>query len=448
MPQCSGSGQKMKTWLLSTTLATAILHTNAASAQNFNAPDEGRAFSTIIVTGNDRFRDGDILATSGLRTGESYTEGDIVAAVESLEFTGEFRDVRIFSSGETLTIQVDEEPDYQGALSFGLGADSDIGVFGIASLRLQNIIDGNTDLSADLSLAKEFIEFDAGISSTDFWPGARAGGVRVSFGDYDYDDTLFDFQTARLTPFLIFGDTGGVQGEFRFSAFMTDITSVDADASAIVQAEAGDRTVFGPGLSLRWSDQTDGPRDWSFGIDADVYTGDADFAEFALVFSSSIPSFANTTLRTRGRAGILTGSGTTVADRANLGGSSMRGFSRGGISARDVCLGCGGGGEDVSTDLGGDRYAVLQNDLILPLFDDGSPLSPSVFVDVGTVWSVDTDTAPSGVLTDDLEWRSSAGLALLAITDFGEFSASYALSTSAEDGDDESKFSLSFASQF
>ena len=77
--------------IFGSTLLVLILSGGSLAAQT---DDAARVFRSIEVTGNDRFRDRDVLATADLRPGEPYTEADIVAAVEALEFTGEFRSVR------------------------------------------------------------------------------------------------------------------------------------------------------------------------------------------------------------------------------------------------------------------------------------------------------------------------------------------------------------------
>lgn len=429
------------------TFAACIIAATSSFAQDFTEPD-ARVFTTITVTGNDRFRDGDVLATSGLEPGQAYTEADIVDAVEALEFTGEFRRVRIFSSGQNLTIDVDEEPDYSGDLTFGLGADSDVGVFGSVGLTLDNVLGGKT-LSSELTFSQEVIIGRASLSSDTFWPTDLAGGVRVEFADFDYDNTLFDFRTALLQPYVQFDQGNGLSGEFRLSGLWTDISSVDADASAIVQSEEGRRFVAGPGVALNWKGTDGAP--WSVGASVDVYGGDASFAEATLAFSTSIGFTDWSSLRVRGRLGTIKGFGddtVTAADRLTLGGTSMRGFARGGITPVDFCAGCGGGGEDVTTSLGGERYAVLQNDLLLPVFADSLPFTPGLYFDIGKVWGVTSDTAPSGALLDDGIWRSSAGLALTAETPLGDFSASYALTTRSEDFDDTERFTLSFISEF
>ena len=408
-----------------------------------------RSFSRIDVTGNSRFRDEDVRATADLRPGVPYTRDDIVAAVEALEFTGEFKTVRVFSRGGVLTIEVDDAPEFTGNLSFGLGYDSDIGAFGTVGLRLDDILNGRT-FEADLTYSPEVLITKADLSGGSFWPGGRPGGVRAGFSRFDYDDALFDFESATLSPYLGFGNRDdGFAGEVRLTGLWTDITSVDATGSAIIQAEAGDRFVFGPGLSLNWSDAE--TKSWAAGLQIDVFRGDADFVEASLAFNWDTPFVGPTFIRSRARVGAVTAIGdssTTVADRRVLGGSSMRGFARGGITPVDFCAGCGAGGADVTTDLGGERYAVLQVDLMLPKFSENLPFTPSVYFDVGSAWDIDTATAPSGVLFDERSWRTSYGLAVTAETPFGDLSASYAVDSDGEFYDDTASFGLSFTSRF
>ncbi|MEO1307359.1 MAG: BamA/TamA family outer membrane protein, partial [Pseudomonadota bacterium] len=412
----------MKRILASLTAIWLACSGHLAISQTSAEPSEGRRFAQIEVTGNSRFRDGDILATADLRPGIAYTENDIVSAVEALEFTGEFESVRIFSRGDTLTIAVVEEPTYQGALSLGIGATSDIGIFGAIGLRLSDAFGGETDITADLSFAEEEKHARLDIYNPEIWPGGHPGGLRLNYGQFDYDSTLFDFNEVSIAPYLTFGKAPGRTGEFRLTGYWSSLDDVATDASAIVQAEEGSRALFGPGVSLRWQDQTDGPGNWALSFDLDAFFGDENLFRAQLSFASEQPFFGQTTLRTRASFGALTGE-TTAVDRFTLGGSSLRGFERGGVTPRDICNGCAADGSDVVTDLGGQYFAVIQNDLLLPIFREGSPLVPSIFLDVGSVWDLDSDTDPSGRLDDDFALRSSAGVAISADTPLGDFSS-------------------------
>ncbi|MEL7113226.1 MAG: BamA/TamA family outer membrane protein, partial [Pseudomonadota bacterium] len=66
----------------------------------------------------------------------------------------------------------------------------------------------------------------------------------------------------------------------------------------------------------------------------------------------------------------------------------------------------------------------------------------------GTVWAVERSTAPSGVLEDDLEWRSAAGLGLAIGTPLGRFQITYAAHIDGQAFDEEAEINLSFSTDF
>lgn len=137
-----------------------------------------RIFEAIVVEGNSRFRDGDVTATSGLRTGVLLSQQDLLAAVETLEFTGEFENVVISSRGTTLIISVEETPEYSGGLTFGLGYDFDTGAFGAVGLSLDNLFGNQTQIRSNALVGDEVQTFDFLIQSGQFWGAERRGGVR------------------------------------------------------------------------------------------------------------------------------------------------------------------------------------------------------------------------------------------------------------------------------
>ncbi|MEO1454109.1 MAG: BamA/TamA family outer membrane protein [Pseudomonadota bacterium] len=440
---------KNRSFIVAAFAATLFFsHSFQAVAQEGIAP---RAFDQIEIVGNTRFRDGDILATSDLAPGVAYGEADLIAAVEALEFTGEFRSVRIFSRGNILVIEVDEEPAFSGNLTFGLGYETDTGVFGSVGLRLDDALGNGSTLGADLTLAGEFVEAAAFVSNPSFWGQGRAGGVRLAFADYDYDDTLFDYRTYSVSPYLAFGLAGSNRGEVRLTALGSEISDVDAAASPIILAEAGDRLVVGPGVSLIFGAADALSRGWALRLDQDIFGGDAELSRTQLRLSGQTPFAGGTTVRTRIELAAVAGfngSETIAADRFTLGGSAMRGFARGGITPRDVCPGCGAGGADVVTDLGGEFSAVARTELVVPLFEDRPMLEPFLFADVGSVWGLDRSTPPAGIVDDTLDWRSSAGLGLAIATPLGRFSVTYAAHIDSEALDDEAELNLSFAAEF
>lgn len=427
-----------------------------ALAQSGLAP---RVFDRIVVNGNDRFRDRDIIVTSGLETGIPLDENDLIAAYEALEATAEFDSVVIESQGATLVITVDETPGYSGGLTFGAGYDTDNGLFGAMGLALDDVGNSNLQIRSNLFFAKEAQTFFAVVRSEDFWsPGVR-GGIRLNYGNYEYDNVTYDYRSGQIEPYLGFDIGAGAVGEVRLTVARRDITNVAATASPIIAAEAGARTSFGVGFSLstgsEFMEAENGVLDgWLLRFDQDFtgLGGDTDLSTTKLTFAArkqlSPGGFA---IRTNVELAAVVGTGgdrPRASERFALGGSSLRGFERGTVAPRDICAGCGAGGADQVTLLGGNYYAVARTDVLFPIFPDRPELETFAFFDVGTAWNVDTATAPAGVLDDDRNWRRSFGIGASFDTELGKFEAYVALKTEGETFDEDLKFGLTFRTQF
>lgn len=448
--------RKRKVLLKSILLSVCI---SAFGASFGVANPQPRVFNQIEIRGNDRFRDQDIIATSGLATGVPLGQEDLVAAVEALDYTGEFQDIEISSAGNTLIVSVKEAPNYTGGLTFGAGYDTDNGVFGVLGLSIDNAFDSNLKLRGNLFFAEEVQTLRFQVRSEDFWSEGIKGGVRVSYGNFEYDNTLYQFETAKLEPYVVFdvADTGIV--ELRYTYSRSDISNVDASASPILMSEEGSRDSSGIGFSfatgsslLQSENRTlDG---WSLRFDQD-FTGlggdtELSISKLSLAGRKRLTS-GGLTLRTRIEVGAVVGRGSdnpTASERFTLGGSRLRGFERGSVSPRDICAGCGAGGADVETILGGNYYAVARTDLLVPIFADRPEIETFAFFDIGTVWNVDTTTSPAGTLEDGQDWRRSFGIGASFDTELGKFEAYYALDADGTAFDEEQEFGLTFRTSF
>ncbi len=425
----------------------------------FANPPEARVFTTIEIRGNDRFRDEDILATSGLKTGVPLGQSDLEAAYEALEFTGEFEAIEIRSSGDTLIVVVDEAASFSGGLTFGLGFDTDTGVFGAVGIALDGMMGEGSELRGNLIVAEEEQTLGVALRGDRFWGASRAGGIRLSFGNYEYDNVTYQYRFAQIEPYIEFALDDATRAELRYTLGARDIHDVESAASPIIQAETGDETSSGIGFTLATGSTFDRAQNrsgasWFVRFDQDFtgLVGDTEYSTSQLSFGGKAPvGTSGFALRTTVELGAVVGLGgddPRVSERFTLGGASLRGFERGTISPRDVCSGCGAGGADVVTELGGNYFAVARTDLLIPLFAAQPKIETFVFYDIGSVWSVDTDTASAGVLQDDQSWRSSAGIGTSFDTNIGKFEAYLALHTDGDQRDDEQEFGLTFRSQF
>lgn len=420
---------------------------------------EPRVFNAIVVSGNERFSDQDVLATSGLQTGVLVGQKDLKSAVDALDYTAEFDDIVITSEGDTLFIDVDEAPEFSGGLTFGAGYDTERGAFGSIGLTLDGLLGGGTQMRTDLLYSKpvQTLRFD--LRSANFWSEGVRGGIRAHFERYQYDNVTYNYNHANIEPYVTLDLAGKAALELRYSLSSADIYNVAATASPIIAAEAGRKTSSGIGFSIGSSSAKLAAENplldrWSFRFDQDLtgLGGDTKLSTSQITLHGrkniGQSGFA---VRTRIEGGATVGLGgdnPRASERFALGGSRLRGFERGSIAPTDVCAGCGAGGADQTTVLGGNYFFVARTDVLLPLFANQPKLETFIFYDVGSVWNVNTNTAAAGILNAGMDIRTSAGLGVGFDTQIGQFEAYYAPYTSGAASDVKQEFGLTFRVDF
>ena len=419
---------------------TLSINTGAAWAE------EPRVFSEIVVNGNARFSDRDVLATANLQPGGIYSEYDLRAAIEALEFTGEFDHVRIRSKGPQLIVTVDETPAYEGLLTFGLGYDGDTGVFGGAVLSLENALGLGADVFGEVKVAQEAQTARLRIFDPDAVFDVVGLGLRLSYGAYEYDNTLFDYERMSVAPYAQM-DFGGGQLEARVTFTQTEISTVAATASAILRADVGtqDATELGVSYRIGAADRDASGVTWGALVNVDYgVAGDAKLIRSEGQVNVFAPLPSGFALRSTLELGHVAGQGshvTRATDRFVLGGASLRGFERGGVSVRDI-------DGAVLTDLGGTSFGALRSDVLLPVLTDLPGADVFVFADVGSVWGLDSAVPPSGTLQDTSDLRTSVGLGASYDFALGRLEGYLASPVSSQTGDQEQVFGLTFRAQF
>ncbi|MEM6465435.1 MAG: BamA/TamA family outer membrane protein [Pseudomonadota bacterium] len=431
-------------------LGIALLSANAVSAQS----DATRTFDEIKVLGNSRFTDQQIIETSGLLTGQPLDRSDLLAAVESLEFTGEFENIQIFEAGNSLVIEVIEEPQASGALTGTLGADSDVGLIGSIGLRLNDTPVEGGSVTGRISLAEEFQRARIGVDLPTFAFG-RPGGADLFFANEDFDENRFSYRTFGVEPYLVLQESAQSETRASLFAYSSDMFDVDGDASPILQAEEGQEDYVG--LSLIHGRESGSERGLStrLTLSQEVAFGSEDrsFATTSLSFSAKVPLGQSglTLASTVTGAGVfaLSGDGARAVDRFTLGGLSLRGFERGTIGPRDVCDACDPGGTEVSERLGGEFFAVARTELQAPIAPERfGQLKGFVFADMGSAWGLDTDTAPLGSLENGFDLRISGGVGLRWETEIATVEVYYGEPIEKLDTDEEQQFGFAIRTPF
>ncbi|MEM8653669.1 MAG: BamA/TamA family outer membrane protein [Pseudomonadota bacterium] len=417
------------------------------SAPTLSFGATARVFNDIIVEGNSRFSDRDILVTAGLRRGEAYGEQDLLEAIEDLEFTGEFDEVRIRSEGDRLIITVDETPRFEGQLVFGGGFDTDTGFFVGGALQIEDALGIGARINAELTLAEEIQTARFAVFDPDALSETVGLGVRFAYSNVEFDNVLFSYEDISLSPFVTFDLGRGRELEARIVFSETNLRDVDPSASAILQSEVGSENAVALGLTYKFGgvDPSADRFTWGVLLDAEyAFAGDADYIRAQVRGDIFLPIARGFALRSTAEAGHIAGLDDYIVratDRFVLGGASLRGFERGTVTVRDI-------DGTVDTNLGGNSFAVIRTDLLVPLFPENPDVGTFVFADIGSVWELETDTAASGQLFDGFDLRASLGIGASYDFDFGRLEAYLAAPVEEATGDDDEIFGITFRTNF
>jgi outer membrane protein insertion porin family len=334
-------------------------------------------------------------------------------------------------------------------VSARLGYNTDRGVVAGVSVRTDRFL-GNQSLRFDIEAGDDMRRLGLMWSAPDLLGKQPAFGVRFDASLTDPGDVFgFASETYRLTPSLTWqlGDTRAATVYGLMSH--ADISKVAATTSQLIRDDAGDRTLLAIGAGLRDRTVTgSGGSSWS--VDLEGGATDTDHRYLKLTGRYDVRQAVledAVVLSARLRAGTLASlDGTSnIGDRFMLGSESLRGFGYGGFGPRDMAV------ADRPA-LGGNTYAIARFDARMPgLVPADSRLVPGLFVDVGSLWSLDS---VAGGLTgtarvdDQARLRASAGVSLEIGTGLGPISINLGFPVAHESYDKTQEFSLSFQSRF
>lgn len=142
----------------------------------------------------------------------------------------------------------------------------------------------------------------------------------------------------------------------------------------------------------------------------------------------------------RAGGGNITGLGEDIRyfDNLRMGPSRLRGFANNGIGPVDAA----------GNHLGGKNYLnfTAEAQFPLPAIPRDLGFKGAVFADAGTVFGSDLAGVQAG--TDDMKFRTSAGISLIWQSPFAPLRVDYAFPISKEDTDDVQQFNFSVSSAF
>jgi len=363
--------------------------------------------------------------------GDPFNARKVQQAADRIRALGFFARVdvqtREGSGPNQVVIDVNVEEQPTGTLGFGLGFGTDDGLAGNVTLTENNFLGRGQTLGLAVSTTSSNRQFSFNFIEPKLYDRDLALGLNVSYKTTDSTRLTYDTKRIEIQPSLSFpiGQYSRLKTSFLLAR---DEVLSEADASPLIQAEDGSRTTVALGLGYTY-DRRNSPIDptagFIFRIDQTVagLAGDNKYYK-AVANAKAYRSLLNEeiVLSAEVEGGYLKsfGGGTTsIIDRFQLGGNTLRGFESFGIGPRVVGDTTPTTTSDFDEALGGNFYALARLEASFPIgLPEEYGVHGGLFFDIGSVWGLDTTTAADGggnsvkASSSDFQIRSAIGVSL------------------------------------
>ncbi len=408
----------------------------------------------IDIEGNQTTLDRVVRRQFDTVEGDPFNPREIRNAAERIRALGFFANVdvntREGSASDQVLVDVEVEEQPTGNLSFG-GSFSDDSGFAVAvGFSERNFLGRGQSLSVDIQSGGENRRGILSFREPAFLGRDLTFGLDLSYETTDFDDATYETEVLSFSPSL-----GFPVGEFsRLTLFYEiateNILNVSADASPIIQAEAGEQLKSAVGYSYTL-DRIRGGLNPNRGVrltfrqELAGLGGDTEYlrTRASATFQRDILN-EEVTLRAIVEGGTIQSFGdstTRVTDRFFLTSRQLRGFSSRGVGPRDT----GAADPDV---LGGNTFMSIRLEADFPLgLPDEYGISGGVFFDAASLWDLD-NTAGVATVDDGFELRTSVGVSIFWTTPIGPLRLNFAKPLEKNPLDDENTFDITISTQF
>jgi outer membrane protein insertion porin family len=412
----------------------------------------------IDIEGNSDTLDRVIRREFELIEGDPFNARKVRIAADRIRALGLFKTVdvqtREGSGPNQVVIDVNVEEQPTGTLGFGIGVGSDEGVSGNITLTEDNFLGRGQAVALSISTTADNRQFTFSFKEPHLFDRDLAAGIAFSYRTTNDDNLAYNTKRLSIRPSLEFpiGEFSRLETSLLFAR---DQILPDASSSPLIQAEEGTRVTTALGLNYSY-DRRNSPVDptsgFIFRIDNTIAGLAGDNKYFKAVANAKAYRSAfneEVVFSVEAEGGFLQafGGGTTsIVDRFQLGGNTLRGFESFGIGPRDV-------GDDANPPtggkfddaLGGNFYALARLEASFPIgLPEEYGIHGGLFYDVGSVWGLDRTTATVGTLTSNasserFKLRSAIGVSLFWDTALGPLRFNFAKPLTYEKGVDRTE---------
>ena len=404
----------------------------------------------IDIEGNTTTLDRVIRRQFDTVEGDPFNPREIRESAERIRALGFFEtaevEAREGSRPDQVIVDVNVEEQSTGSLSFGASYSTSAGVGFSIGFAERNFLGRGQKLSAQIAASADRANYNISFVEPAFLSRDVAFGLDFALVETTSDFALYDTTLGRFRPSLTFPVSENGRLQVLYSAGYKDMSNYQG-TSGILAAETarGGEYESGIGYNYTYDTRLTGLNPnagvlLSFGQEFYGLGGDQEYIQ------SSARAIAQTkvlneevTLRATLEAGAVNFIGSESSRAVDrFSGQIIRGFEPNGI-----------GPLEGTEQLGGNYYAALKLDAEFPLgLPEEYGITGGAFLDVGSIWDVDTAFATSPVTSNSFEPRSAVGVSVIWKSPFGPLRFNFSQDIMSEPGDQTQAFDVSIASTF
>ncbi|MEM9715892.1 MAG: outer membrane protein assembly factor BamA [Pseudomonadota bacterium] len=423
-----------------------------------------RAFvERIDIEGNSTTLDRVIRRQFDTVEGDVLNQREIRLATDRIRALGYFSSVdvqtRDGSDPEQQVVDVNVAEQATGSLSLGAAFSSSSGAAFNLSIVERNFLGRGQTVGASVSTASENRNLSLQFSEPAIFDRDLAFDVNIGYVESTPDFLPLDRDRLSFTTSLEFpvSEDGRLNVAYLFEQEDVKPESATAILSDYLTAGVGEYRTSAARLTYTL-DRRNSPIEPTAGSilrltqEFGGLGGTQEYSETSLSFTA-FRSFFNEQLVVSAEieAGVIESFGDThvsIFQRYNLGGDNLRGFQNFGVGPRDA------NGDP----LGGTKFAVARLEASFPIgLPEEFGIFGGVFLDVGSVWDLDFNTATEdlngdssidGPIDDSAKLRAALGVSIFWETAIGPLRFNFSRPLATEDGDETENFRFTVDARF
>lgn len=401
----------------------------------------------IQITGNARTQDRVIRREFRFAEGDAYSPSKIKRSKQRIENLNYFDRVmmdieQVEGTLDRAILKTDVSEKSTGSLKLGIGWSSYDGPLAEVSVQENNFLGTGRRVGVSASVAEEKTLFDISFVEPWFLDREMSLGFDIFYLTRNYSDrSSYDSEMAGTSVSLSWKYTEELSHTVKYTLRQDKIIDVSPSASIYVRDQEGTTLTSMISQTLFWDylDNRYNPSEgYYFSLSNDLagFGGDTRYLRTDISAAYYHPLSDKWVLGLTSSAGYIFGIGQDVRlnNRYFLGGSTLRGFEDGGVTARSKV------GDDA---LGGNWQATAGVQLMFPL---GLPsefgMRGKIFADFGLIGKPDDFDASQMWYSSKL--RGSIGIGFVWSSPLGPINVDYAVPILKEPFDETEYFRLNF----